>query len=83
MSDFVVRIKISMPDGTKTHATKINAVNLEDAMLRFAELAGDDNKFIAIKAIATSALNESQQVERTYGVVFPIASVLEVIYQEV
>lgn len=81
MKNFLVRIKISMPDGHRTHSTRIAAVNLEDAMLRFAELAKDDNKFIAIVAETSSMMEGS--TPSTYGVVFPITSVLEVIYQEV
>lgn len=85
MKNFIVRIKISMPDGPRTHSTKIQAVNLEDAMLRFAELAKDDNKFIAIVAFTTRSLNAlpDDLDPPNYGVVFPITSVLEVLYQEV
>lgn len=80
MSNFIVRIKISMPDGYKTHSIKINALNLEDAMLRFSELTRD-NRFIAVRAFARNTLGDDV-IDREYGVVFPISSVLEAIYQE-
>lgn len=85
MKNFIVRIKISMPEGYKTHNTKIQAVSFEDAMLRFSELAKDDNKFIAIKAFSPRPLSAMPDDldPPNYGVVFPITSVLEVIYQEV
>lgn len=85
MKTYIVRIKISMPEGHETHNTKIQAINLEDAMLRFAELAKDDNKFIAIVAFTARSLNAmpDELDPPNYGVVFPITSVLEVLYQEV
>jgi hypothetical protein len=79
MKNFLVRIKISMPDGPRTHVMRTEGVSLEDAMLRFG-LATDGNDFMAVKCFIPAALTEN---ETTYGVVFPLSSVLEVQYLEV
>jgi len=79
MKNFLVRIKINLPDGPKTHVMRAEGVSLEDAMVRFG-LAADGNDFMAAVCYTPTALTENETI---YGVVFPLSSVLEVQYLEV
>lgn len=82
MKNFIVTIRLNQPDGHTTHTMRAQGPSMEEVMVRFG-MASEHNEFMAVKCYRVSGVLQGERTEYEYGVVFPLTSVREVIYQEV
>lgn len=79
MKTFIAQIKLRRSDGHVNHLARITGQSMQDATAQF--MGPKDRDFLYVVAHKSKML-DSALPERTYGLIFPIADILEVIVLE-
>lgn len=79
MKTFTIQIKLRRDDGHVNHLARITGGTMQGAVAQF--MGSEDDSFLYVTAYRSRML-DSAVPEQTYGLVFPTASILEVIVLE-